>query len=97
MEETGWAVLAAVGALAIKPVRERVVPVAKAVGRMGRDVGLTVVAGAGQVVETARHPNGAHHAEGGEEPDVAGVGASTTTEGGEAESVGVGVASRKRA
>lgn len=60
MEETAWALVAAAGAMLVKPVRERVVPVAKAVGKMGRDVGLTAAAGAGQVVATARHPhNGA--------------------------------------
>ena len=58
MEDAARALVAAAGAMIIKPVRERVIPVAKAIGRTGRDVGMTAVAGLIQVVQTARQPAG---------------------------------------
>jgi hypothetical protein len=58
MENSTWALIAATAAMIIKPVRERVVPVAKAIGRTGRDVGITAVAGLNQIVQIAKQPSG---------------------------------------
>jgi len=60
MEEATLAFVAGATAMMIRPIRDRVVPVAKAVGRTGRDIGVTAVAGFGQVVETARHSGNGH-------------------------------------
>jgi hypothetical protein len=46
---------AGAAALLLKPVRNRVVPVAKAVGRVGRDVGAAAAGSFPGVVEAVRH------------------------------------------
>jgi hypothetical protein len=59
------AAVAAVAAL-VRPARQRVVPVARAVGRAGAAVGGTAVAGGRGVVDAAMHGESRPEGQGGE-------------------------------